>query len=137
MTRDLSSLRKALATLGEALEARAENPGNKFIRDACIQRFEYCDERSHKMLRRYLETTEPTPRDVGDRSFPGLIRLGYERGLLGAEWAEWKLFRDACNVTSHAYDEAKANQILAVIPAFFAEAQCLLARIEQRQEPGD
>ncbi|HLN23963.1 MAG TPA: nucleotidyltransferase substrate binding protein [Patescibacteria group bacterium] len=134
MNLDLSSLQKALATLDEALQAQAVSPENKFIRDACIQRFEYCYEPGHKMLRRYLEESEPTPRDIGDLSFPNLIRLGYERGLLGSEWVEWKGFRDACNITSHAYDERKANDVLAVIPAFFTEAKYLLAQIEKRQE---
>ncbi|HTQ70048.1 MAG TPA: nucleotidyltransferase substrate binding protein, partial [Acidocella sp.] len=52
---DLSSLNRALATLDEALAAHARVPEDKLIRDACIQRFEYSYELSHKMLRRYLE----------------------------------------------------------------------------------
>jgi hypothetical protein len=38
---DLSSLEKTLATLKEATLAFDQAPSNLFIRDACIQRFEY------------------------------------------------------------------------------------------------
>ena len=133
MNLDVSSLAKALATLDEALQARRASPENKFIRDACIQRFEYCYELSHKMLRRYLEQTEAAPSEIDGLNFPQLIRLGFERGLLAAEWVEWKVFRAARNITSHAYDETKAEQVLAVMPAFLSEAQFLLARIQQGQ----
>jgi nucleotidyltransferase substrate binding protein (TIGR01987 family) len=134
MSLDLSSLRKALMTLDEGLQAHSARPEDKFIVDACIQRFEYCYEISHKMLRRYLEETEPTPKEVTDLSFPNLIRLGFERGLLSAEWLEWRAFREARNITSHAYDEIKAKEVFASIPAFLAEAKFLLAQLELRQE---
>jgi nucleotidyltransferase substrate binding protein (TIGR01987 family) len=127
---DISSLRQALATLDEALAARATAPGDKFIRDACIQRFEYSYELSHKMLRRYLAESEPA---VHEMSFPRMIRLGYERGLLSESWDVWTIFRDARNATSHAYDEAKANEVLEKIPAFAAAAHFMAKQIEAQQ----
>jgi nucleotidyltransferase substrate binding protein (TIGR01987 family) len=126
---DFSSLRQALATLDEALAARASAPEDKFIRDACIQRFEYSYELVHKMLRRYLAESEPA---VHEMSFPRLIRLGYERGLLAESWDIWTTFRDARNATSHAYDEAKANQVAEKIPAFAAAARFMASQIEAR-----
>jgi nucleotidyltransferase substrate binding protein (TIGR01987 family) len=99
MTLDLSSFQKALKTLEEALSTYSNDSENSFIRDACIQRFGYCYELSYKMLRRYLEITEPTPKLIDDLSFPSLIRLGYERGGLNEEWVVWKSFRDARNIT--------------------------------------
>jgi len=134
MVLDLSSLQKALATLDEGLVAHAVKPADAFIRDACIQRFEYCYDLSHKMLRRYLENTEPNPAEIGDLEFPSLIRLGHERGVLSLEWAEWKGFRNARNITSHTYDMEKAMDVLRSIPAFLAEAKFLLSQIEKRQE---
>ena len=131
---DLTPLTKALTTLEEALDAYQKDPKNTFIRDACIQRFEYSYELSHKMLRRYLEMTEPTTTTVNDSSFPSLIRLGYERGLVDGEWALWKGFRDARNSTSHTYDEKKALGVLAVIPDFLNEAKHLAYTIQKRQE---
>lgn len=131
---DLTSFTKAIATLGEALSAYQKEPQNAFIRDACIQRFEYSYELTHKMLRRYLEMTEPTTILINDLSFPSLIRLGYARGLLGTEWVVWKDFRDARNITSHTYDEGKALEVLTVIPEFLTEAKRLALTIQKRQE---
>lgn len=131
---DISSFTKALATLEKALVAYRESPENDLIRDACIQRFEYSYELSHKMLRRYLEMTEPTATVINDLSFSSLIRLGYERGLLGEEWVVWKGFRDARNITAHTYDENKALDVFLVIPDFLKEAKHLAHNINIRQE---
>lgn len=129
---DISSLRQALATLDEALAARALAPEDKFIRDACIQRFEYSYELAHKMLRRYLAASEPA--GVHELSFPDLIRLGYERGVLAESWDIWTKFRDARNATSHTYNEAKASSVVEKIPAFATAARFLAAQIEARQK---
>jgi nucleotidyltransferase substrate binding protein (TIGR01987 family) len=128
---DLTSLHRALATLDEALVARSRAPEDKFIRDACIQRFEYTYELTHKMLRRYLEATEPA--GVKELSFPNLIRLGYERSLLAQSWDFWANIRDARNATSHAYDEAKAAEVVAHIPAFATASRFLAMQIEAQQ----
>jgi nucleotidyltransferase substrate binding protein (TIGR01987 family) len=129
---DLSTLRQALATLDEALAAHARAPEDKFIRDACIQRFEYTYELAGKMLRRYLEASESA--GVRELSFPSLIRLGYERGLLAESWDVWTEFRDARNATSHTYNEVKANDVAARIPGFAVAAHFLIAQIEARQK---
>lgn len=133
---DFSPLTNALRTLDEAVAARAANPTDKFIRDACIQRFEYCYELSHKMLRRYLAATEASPSQITELSFPELIRLGWQRGLVPSEWAVWREFRDARNITSHGYDEAKAERVTAVIPRFLDEATALVREMADRQEKG-
>ncbi len=129
---DTSSLVKALQTLEVALEAFTRAPEDQFIRDACIKRFEYSYELSHKLLRRYLEATEPD--GVNDLSFPRLIRLGYERELLSESWDVWEGFRDARNTTSHAYNEKKAGGVLDKIPVFAKAAQFLAAQVEVRQK---
>ncbi len=114
MKLDLSSLEKALQTLDVALVAYQNEP-NDLIRDACIQRFEYSFELLHKFISRYLELTEATPSEIDQMSFPNRIRLAYERGLLSQELTAWKGFREARNITSHAYDENKAKEIFAHI----------------------
>jgi nucleotidyltransferase substrate binding protein (TIGR01987 family) len=130
---DLSSLEKALATLEEATLAFAKAPGDLFIRDACIQRFEYSYELAHKMLRRYLVETEPNPADIDALSFPDMIRLALSRGVLAEEWAAWRLYREARSKASHAYDRAKAEDVMQIIPAFQASALHMLGELERRQ----
>jgi nucleotidyltransferase substrate binding protein (TIGR01987 family) len=128
---DTSSLAKALDTLDIALSAHAAAPADAFVRDACIQRFEYSYELAHKMLRRHLAATEQS--SVQELSFPNLIRLAYRRGLLAESWDIWSIFRDARNATSHAYNEAKALEVVKNIPAFATAARFLLTQLAAHQ----
>jgi nucleotidyltransferase substrate binding protein (TIGR01987 family) len=63
-------------------------------------------------------------------SFPALIRTGFEQGLVADGWTAWQRYRELRNITSHTYDEAKAQEVAAAIPEFLVEAQGLLARLE-------
>ena len=134
MILDLTSFKQALATLDAGLKMLAHKPNDEFVRDACVQRFEYCYELSHKSLRRYLQANEAAAADVPSASFPALIRLGYQRGLLASDWERWNQFRQARNTTSHTYDSAAADSVLQILPAFLLEANFLLRQIELRQE---
>lgn len=131
MKLELSSFEKALASLIEAL-AEFDRTQSQFVKDACIQRFEYTYELAHKLLKRQLEAMSPNPSEIDQMSFPDMIRSGAERGLLANGWDEWRRFRDARNATSHAYNEKKANEVFVRIPAFRDEAAFLLARLQER-----
>lgn len=131
MKLELSSFEKALASLDEAL-AEYDRTKSQFVKDACIQRFEYTYELAHKLLKRQLEAMSPNPSEIDQMSFPDMIRSGAERGLLANGWDEWRRFRDARNATSHAYNEKKANEVFERIPAFRDEAAVLLARLQER-----
>jgi nucleotidyltransferase substrate binding protein (TIGR01987 family) len=126
---DLSSIEKAIASLDEAVIEHKKNLGNTFVRDAAIQRFKYTYELSHKMLRRFLEMTEPNAEEIDQMSFPNLIRTGSERGLMLSGWDVWKVFRDARHLTSHTY---KASEVCKIIPIFFQDAKHLLAQLKGR-----
>jgi nucleotidyltransferase substrate binding protein (TIGR01987 family) len=130
---DYSSLEKALATLQDALAAHDRSPADLFIRDACIQRFEYSYELAHKMLRRHLSATEPNAAEIDTLAFPDMIRLAFARGLTAEEWATWRLYREARNRTSHAYDATKAEEVMRTIPAFLTSASHLLTQLKRRQ----
>ncbi len=123
---DFSSLKKAVKSLEEVLAEHKKQPSNVFIRDAAIQRFEYTYELSHKMLRRFLEMTEPNAEEIDQMSFSNMIRTASERNLLLHGWDQWKIYREARNATSHTYDEKKATQVFTAIPSFLKDAQHLL-----------
>lgn len=133
MTVELSidPLDRALASLEAALARNAEAPGDDIVRDACIQRFEYTYELSHKLLKRYLEATSANPGEIDAMSFQDLIRTGSERGLLLGDWSSWRDFRAARGATSHTYDEGKAAQVFAQIPSFVSEARHLRDRLRE------
>ena len=112
---DFSSLAKAISSLSSALEASATRPGDEFVRDASIQRFEYTFELCVKFLRRQLEAMSDSPADVDALGYRDMIRRGVERGLLGAE-APWFHYRELRNITSHVYDPAKAVRVFGALP---------------------
>ena len=129
---DLSSLHKAVASLAEVIILHEKETSNAIIRDAMIQRFEYTYELTYKMLKRYLELSEPSAEEVDQMSFPNLIRTVSERALLAHGWDQWKLYRDARNITSHTYNEKKALQICIIIPNFLAEVQHLVKILDKK-----
>lgn len=128
MELDFSSLVKAVARLDEGLERYSRDRGDAQIRDGLIQRFEFTYDLAHKMLRRVLEAGAANPEAIDRMAFPELIRTASERGLLASDWPAWRTWREMRNITSHTYDEAKALQVVAGIPAFLAEARALLER---------
>lgn len=128
---DLKALENAVRQLAAGLALSRAEPGKELLRDGVIQRFEYTYELSHRTLRRYLVATEPSPEIPEDLTFPSLIRLGSERGLLDGGWDAWREFRKARGTTSHAYDDAKAAEVFLVIPEFLTEAEGLLAAMKR------
>jgi len=87
------------------LAEACEQPFTPFIRDAIIQRFEFCWELAWKVLKMRLELVGVevlTPRDV--------FREALEKGLIedGNTWSEAQKMR---NLTSHTYDEDLADRV--------------------------
>jgi len=129
---DLTSMNNALQRFSEALQAYNSDIKNTLYRDACIQRFEFSYELSHKMLKRFLELTSANPAEIDQLAFPNLIRTGNEQGLLLNDWNRWKEYRHARNISSHTYEESKAIQVMEVLPDFLLEAQALLQELQKR-----
>ena len=132
MSLDLTPLAKAVNQLHAAIEEQAREPDRLLLRAGLIQTFEYTFELSHKMIRRYLADTEPSPVEVAELTFEGLIRRADELGLVTAPVAIWKEFRKARTDTSHTYNEDKALAVVARIPEFAREVMFLLQRLQER-----
>lgn len=138
MPLDLSPFDRAISQLETfydlSLQPQDQPVMSEALRMAAIQAFEYTYELSVKMLRRFLEMTEPNPAALDDATFQGLIRLGSERGLLKSDLPVWMDFRRQRGTTSHAYDAAKAAQVHAAIPVFLVDVRFLLAELRRRSE---
>jgi len=132
MRLDLHSFEKAIASLDRALSKYKQNPSDEYVRDSCIQRFEFTYELSHKMLKRYLDMTLPNPTEVEELSFADLIRTGNEKNLLLSDWTVWRDYRKARGTTSHAYDQEKAEEVLLKLPDFLKEAQFLYQKLSEK-----
>ncbi|GHV86867.1 hypothetical protein AGMMS50255_1630 [Spirochaetia bacterium] len=133
---DLSSLQKASVTLAGILAEYKKDETNIIVRDSVIHRFEYNYELAFKMVKRYLEMTEPNSETIQTMSFQDIIRLGNERGLLRSELKKWKEYREKRNITSHTYDEDKASDVLSIVADFLTEVQFLLDALQKRMENG-
>lgn len=87
------------------LEDALRQPKNEFIRDAVIQRFEFCFELAWKMLRLKLQEeglTANTPRET--------LQQALAAGIL-ADGNGWSAMQKMRNLTSHTYDESLAEQV--------------------------
>ena len=129
MKLDISSLESATISLEKAI-IEYEKTNSEFVRDSCIQRFEYTYELSWKTIKRYLELVSPNPNEIDMLSFQELIREANEKNLLLTDWETWKLYRVYRGTTSHAYNQDKANEIYNEIPGFLNEIQFLIKQLK-------
>lgn len=132
-TIDISPLARAIQRLDEGWERYQRDISDTQIRDGLIQRFEFTYEISHKMLKRYLEFTSPTPSQFDTMSFADLIRSGNEQGLLLGTWPDWRRYRDMRAKTSHTYNEDTALEVVADIPVFLTEVRYFLTQLTSRR----
>ncbi len=137
MTLDLTALENALSRMREALAMldvpeTANNPTlRRLIRTACVKTFEYTYELSWKMMKRYLEMTTESPDEVDQFSYRELIRKAAERDLIdNAE--RWFSYREERNITSHTYDEVKADEVIAAARKLVGDAERLLSELKKR-----
>lgn len=125
MPLDITPLVTAVSRLEEALEFHRRDPAQTVIRDGLIQRFEFTYEIGHKILKRYLEATSPSPEQFDRMPFADLIRVANERGLLLGDWPRWRRYREMRAKTSHTYDEPTAVDVVTGIEPFLHEVRYL------------
>ena len=102
----LGDLRRAVLRLTEALG----QPENEFVRDAAIQRFEFCFELAWKSVQTVarLEGQDCTSPST---AFSTAWRNGWV-----ADEAAWLDMLEERNKTSHTYHEATAKEVFANLP---------------------
>ncbi|PIR39807.1 MAG: nucleotidyltransferase [Alphaproteobacteria bacterium CG11_big_fil_rev_8_21_14_0_20_39_49] len=122
---DTSYLEKALNSLNEVLELE-ETP---IIRDSAIQRFEYTYELAIKLLKRKLEEMASSAEEIDHMGFKDIIRTGAEKGLIDKPEA-WFEFREKRNITSHTYDEKKAEEVYDILKDFSDKVGFLLSKLD-------
>jgi nucleotidyltransferase substrate binding protein (TIGR01987 family) len=129
---DLTSFEKALSQLKRALVRANTAPEDEELRDACIQRFEYTCELAWKMLKRQLEIEIENTVEVDSFSKKQLFRVGGERGFI-QDVDAWFEYLEKRNLTSHTYNEAKAQAVFAVLATFERDAVDLYNKLKARQ----
>ena len=131
MQLDLSSWKRALDSLERGIARSVAAPADDELRDAVIQRFEYCYELSWKMLKRHLEQVIPDAASADQWSFRQLMREAAERGLVPAlePWIEYRYQR---NLTAHIYNEERARLVYRTALSFLGDARELFKEVERR-----
>jgi nucleotidyltransferase substrate binding protein (TIGR01987 family) len=132
---DYEPLRKSIEQLRTSLRYRqselalCDKEIGKQFRAAAIQAFESCFEIGIKMLRRRLEDILTTA-EVERLSYRDLLRTSAEKGFIDDPQA-WFRYREMRNITSHSYDESKAEMIALVLPEFADRALYLLHELQR------
>jgi nucleotidyltransferase substrate binding protein (TIGR01987 family) len=94
----------------------------KALRDACLQRFEYCVElawkTSMKTLGSQTQAAKPAVREMARSNLINNPEL-------------WLTFIDSRNETSHAYDEDIAKKVFINIQKFIPEIQILINNLQK------
>ena len=130
---DLAPLRRALGWLTETLALCHAQPVGSVLkphlRSAVIQSFEFTYELSLRSLRRVLIERAGSADRITDLSFNDLLRHGADAGLIG-DPGTWRTWRELRNATSHAYNEAKAEQVARDAEHFSLDASALRSALE-------
>jgi nucleotidyltransferase substrate binding protein (TIGR01987 family) len=137
MRLDCSALEGAVKQLETSLryldsEASRDDPElRKQFRAATIQAFEFTYELGTKMIRRQLEQIVLNPAELHGIAFMDLMRKAADAGLV-REVRAFKGFREMRNLTSHVYDDAKAEAVLAVTGPFLEAMRFLVGELRRR-----
>lgn len=137
MKLDLTSFQDAFAALERSMtfltsDIAKKNPLlHEQFRNSAIQCFEFTHELAFKMMKRQLEQMSPDPAAIDKMAYMDIVRSAAEAGLV-TDVARFKDYRDKRNITSHTYNQAKAEKIEAILPAFRDDMRSLLAELEKR-----
>ena len=115
----IAKLEQALATLDEVLAMSF----SVIVRDATIQRFEYCFELSWKLLKKVLKSD-----GIEVNSPRQAVRKAFENGYLDNIDVWFEMLEDR-NMTSHTYDPNIADKVYESAKELPIEARKVLAKI--------
>ena len=129
---DLTSFKKALASLFEVIKIYNSDKTNLITRDSMIQRFEYTYSISLKMIKRYLAGGAFVFENIDGMTFNEMIRQANKMGILRSNLEKWDIYSQKRNLTSHTYDEKIAQDVVSIIEDFVLEAKYLLEKLKEK-----
>ena len=138
---DTTALENAFTSLEETLRSLENqewfNAQQPIIQDTliaeAIQKFEFVYELDIKMLKRQLKRIASNDLDIDSADFRDVIRLSLQCGLI-ERMEDWLDYRKMRNITSHTYDERKAQQVYNGIFDFLESSRFLLKQLQQRNQ---
>ena len=140
MKLDLSSLSKAVETLEKTLNvaeksstAGLDADTQNAIKAGVIQNFEFTYELCWKFMRRWLNENANVEEAEYPRTRKELFRLAARFGLIDNPLS-WFSYGDARNLTSHTYDEDKAQTVYETAVDFLEDATDFLKRLQEHND---
>jgi nucleotidyltransferase substrate binding protein (TIGR01987 family) len=82
-------------------------------------------------MRRYLKESSASPESIDQLSFADMMRDAAKAGLI-KDPMRFRLYREKRNMTSHVYNQEKADEVLSVIDDFLADALQLKQELSKR-----
>lgn len=117
MTTSLNEFEKALNSLKIALNSEK----NDLVRDATIQRFEFCVELAWKSAKKIMGTASSAPKQI-------IREMAQNQLIVDVEL--WLSAIDHRNLSSHTYNEELAEQVYNFAVGFLPQAQQLLKNLQ-------
>jgi hypothetical protein len=142
MSIDTTYLERCIATLDKALTLlQASDPDNidyDMYRSACIKEFEIILEQCGKLLRKALKPFMHSSKAVDNLTFKEVFRHAALHGIITMEECErWLQYRNNRNNTAHDYGVNFAEEALALLPKFSADAIGVVTAIQKLNENAD
>lgn len=142
MTLDTSYYERRIKTLQRSyallINEDAETIEYDLYRSACIKEFEIILEQSGKLLRKVLYPYFYSAKVVDKLYFKDLFRHAVLRSLIDNDTCErWLEYRDNRNNTAHDYGVNFAEDTLALLPSFIADALQLAEIIKQQHDASE
>jgi len=139
MALDLSSLRKAVASLERAIKVVSTQIKNQVgtdqeevLRAGVIQNFEFTYEICWKFMKRWLEINISDPA-IDGMSRKELFRMAAESQLIN-NVENWFFYHKARNETSHTYNSEIAQNVYLAAINFIVDAKALLLILESKND---
>ena len=128
---NLTALIKNFETLKECYQDYVAENNERikgYIKDSCIQRFEYTYESAKKIMNKYLKKEyDKTEKDL---AINNIFREMLGLGLLN-NFENWIDYREKRNVTSHEYNDKWTYPILEIIPQFIEDVDFLIKSLNE------
>lgn len=137
MRLELTSLQKAILQLEGSLDmynselAESMPKTKKYFRSATIQAFEYTYELTFKMIKRRIVMSLQNPKEIDDMTFNDIIRVAYGKDIAKSDVSVWCEYRKQRGITSHTYDEDKAQKVFESAVNFLDETRYVLYRLQE------
>lgn len=137
MTLDLSSLQKAIGSLGRAIRVANSfvnglDDQEEVIHAGVIQTFEFTYELCWKFMKRWLEANTPG-QIVDSLTMKELFCMAAERQLI-QNVEVWFEYHRARNKTSHTYDMEVAEDVYEAAVRFLTDAKAFLNTLENKND---